>query len=58
MCIQSNSTLYVRVHSIKLMSEHLHRRYYFRVGNMESDVTYTFHIINLMKTDSLYNYGE
>jgi len=43
------------------MSEHLHLifcRYYFRVGNMESDVTYTFHIINLMKTDSLYNYGE
>lgn len=25
---------------------------------MKSDVTYTFNIINLMKADSLYNYGE
>ena len=32
-------------------------RYYFRVRNMESGVTYTFNIINLMKADSLYNYG-
>ena len=26
--------------------------------NMKSGVTYTFNIINLMKADSLYNYGE
>lgn len=25
---------------------------------MKSGVTYTFNIINLMKADSLYNYGE
>ena len=32
-------------------------RFYFQVGNMEPGLTYTFHIINLLKKDSLYNYG-
>ena len=32
--------------------------YYFRVANMQATPTYTFHIINFMKSDSLYNYGQ
>lgn len=31
--------------------------YYFRVQNMVPGVTYKFNIINLLKNDSLYNYG-
>ncbi|KAJ7370497.1 hypothetical protein OS493_032063 [Desmophyllum pertusum] len=31
--------------------------YYFRVQNMVPGVTYKFNIINLLKKDSLYNYG-
>ncbi|XP_048590295.1 uncharacterized protein LOC5514750 isoform X2 [Nematostella vectensis] len=31
--------------------------YYFRVENMVPGVTYKFNIINLLKRDSLYNYG-
>ena len=32
-------------------------RYYFRVQNMVPGATYKFNIINLLKKDSLYNYG-
>ncbi|GCC16833.1 hypothetical protein chiPu_0017362 [Chiloscyllium punctatum] len=31
--------------------------YYFRIQNIVSDVTYKFKIVNLLKKDSLYNYG-
>lgn len=31
--------------------------FYFRVAGMESGAAYTFSIINLLKTDSLYNHG-
>ncbi|XP_038655531.1 uncharacterized protein LOC119967280 [Scyliorhinus canicula] len=31
--------------------------YYFRIQNTMSDVTYKFKIVNLLKKDSLYNYG-
>ncbi|KAK3735677.1 hypothetical protein QZH41_011997 [Actinostola sp. cb2023] len=31
--------------------------YYFRVENMVCGVTYKFNIVNLLKRDSLYNYG-
>lgn len=32
--------------------------YYFRVKNAVPGVTYRFRIVNLLKRDSLYNYGE
>ena len=32
--------------------------YYFRVRNAQPGVTYKFKIVNLLKRDSLYNYGE
>ena len=32
--------------------------FYFQVSGMEAGVTYTFYITNLMKKDSLYNYGQ
>lgn len=31
--------------------------YFFRVGNTRKGQTITFNIINLAKSDSLYNYG-
>lgn len=31
--------------------------FFFRVGNTRKGVTYTFNLVNLMKSDSLYNYG-
>ena len=31
--------------------------YYFAVSNMRKSIAYTFHIINLLKDDSLYNRG-
>lgn len=36
----------------------IYYRYYFRVQNMVPGVTYKFNIINLLKKDSLYNYGR
>lgn len=32
--------------------------FYFKVEGMVSMTTYTFHIINFYKPDSLYNYGN
>ena len=32
--------------------------YYFRVQNMVPGIIYKFRIVNLLKKDSLYNYGE
>ena len=32
--------------------------FYFRVTNMKTTPTYTFHIVNFEKTDSLYNHGK
>lgn len=32
--------------------------YYFRVMGVETTPTYTFHIVNFMKSDSLYNNGQ
>lgn len=32
--------------------------YYFRVQNAVPGVTYTLRIVNLLKKDSLYNYGK
>ena len=32
--------------------------YYFRVQNVVPGVTYRFRIVNLLKRDSLYNYGR
>lgn len=32
--------------------------YYFRVQNMVPGIIYKFRIVNLLKKDSLYNYGK
>ena len=32
--------------------------YFFRVHNVQPGITYRFKIVNLLKSDSLYNYGE
>ncbi len=32
--------------------------FYFQVTGMEAGPTYTFHITNFVKKDSLYNYGQ
>ena len=32
--------------------------YFFRVQNVQPGITYKFKIVNLLKSDSLYNYGE
>ena len=31
--------------------------YYFRLSHMKTGTTYTFHIVNFEKSDSLYNHG-
>lgn len=41
-----------------LYTKHYMQWFYFRVRGMVAEKSYTFHIANFYKSDSLYNYGE
>ena len=51
-------TIQMKDRSVRKLISYFCFRYYFRVQNMIPGVTYKFNIINLLKNDSLYNYGK
>ena len=51
-------TIQMTDRSVRKLISYFCFRYYFRVQNMIPGVTYKYNIINLLKKESLYNYGK